>query len=142
MKKKFSAVSLLIACILLTVLFLRSDYFERHFGYQSDEKIRFYVMLDGELISHENYSITGGLDIDPVRLDEYGYYSDGEYGQRYYRLHMDDRTADFFLENVNDWWRTSVILYLDSESEEISQLNIIYNTESKYAESRRLTWNS
>ena len=73
MKKKIKRIIVLLICMLLTVLFLGSDYFDRHYGYQSNEKIRFYVMLDGELLSCEQYSISGGLDIDPVLLDEYGY---------------------------------------------------------------------
>ena len=141
MKKKIKRIAVMLICLLLAILFLGSDYFDRHHGYQSDEKIRFYVMLDGELLSCEQYSISGGLDVDPVLLDEYGYYSKGEYGQRGYRLSMNGRTANFYLENVNDWWRTSVILYLDSDSDAISQLNIVYNSKGKTAESRKFAWN-
>ena len=141
MKKKIKRTAVLLLCLLLAALFLSSDYFKRHYGYQSNEKIRFYVLLDGELLSHEQYSISGGLDVDPVLLDEYGYYSKGEYGQRGYQLSMNGRTADFWLENVNDWWRTSVILYLDSDSDSISQLNIVYNGKGKTAESRQFAWN-
>lgn len=124
---------------------VHTDWFRRNYAYYGD-CIHIYLYEDGRLLETEEYDISMvewwhheelGNSFTENRLD---YSLQGDYGTFYFILKYQGREAQFFLENVNDWWRTNINLHIDTYSDTIRQTNIVWNNDPAFADSFILEW--
>lgn len=145
MNKKLVAVLILALLIVFYVGIVQTDWFQRNYAYFGDH-IHIYVYQDGVILP------TGDYEIDLMeewyyekkgRLfteNKWGYSIKGDYGTLRLTLKYQGREAEFFLENVNDWWRTNINLYIDTYSDTVRQTNIVWNNDPAFADSFTLQW--
>lgn len=124
---------------------LNSDWFQRHYGYYGD-CIQIYAYEDGRLMETQEYEINllEGWFYEkhgnPFSKNRWSYSLGGEYGTFCFTLKWQGREAEFFLENVNDWWRTDINLYINTHQDVIQQTNIVWNNNPAFADAFELEW--
>lgn len=145
MKKLLSSIVILAFGIALCVGIMHTDWFQRNYAYYGD-CIHIYVYEDGELLETEDYEIIlqewwhyEELD-NPFTENRWDYSLKGDYGTFCFLLNYQGREAEFFLENLNDWWRTNINLYIDTNANQVYQTNIVWNNEPEVADSFILQW--
>ena len=138
---------LLCVCLIMVFLYVAvKDFCSRHYAFDgySDRITVFLFGASAEKpIATDEYILNcnGNYACDHLQKSHNFYSMNGDYGTYFFRLQYKDKTASFFLENTNDWWRTIILLRLsDDGGTEIQQMNIIYNNNPPFVESRLIEW--
>ena len=160
MKRRNIAIA--VAALALFLLYRFVSYvlvepFQRHYafsGYPDRITLFLYSGEDADLLySNEDIDsiptsdyklILNGSDANyqgPIKDHGDCYSLTGDYGTYYFTLTWQGRTADFYLENVNDWWRTVILLRLRDDGRGLEQINCVYNTNPPGMEVFMIDWN-
>lgn len=129
------------------ILHIYGDWFQRHCGFSGyPDRITLFLYSDEseKPIPTYDYELTlCGSDQDflgPVKDRGKSYSLSGDYGTYYFTLTYQEKTAHFFLENLNNWWRTAVLLRLREDGQGIQQVNCLYNTDPPGIEIYMIDW--
>jgi len=134
------AVLVIAAITLACIGVLNCDWFRRHYAYYGD-RIQIYAYEDGKILDTDAYSIDfieeWYWDM-PLEKNRWSYSLEGDYGTFWFILNWQGKSAEFFLENVNDWWRTNIHLHIDTNSDTVQQTNSVWNNDPAFADSFEL----
>ena len=118
-------------------------YIRRHYSFDgySDSITIFLLRDDEELpLPTDQYSVNAYGD-HAIHRNENSYSMRGDYGTYFYTLCYQGKTASFFLENANDWWRTMIVLHIRGNDSLIEQTNCIFNNNPPFLEKQTVEWN-
>lgn len=140
--KRFLKIAAVVAvCVAAFIAYTHTDYYVRHHGYGDVDQIHIFAVLDGAPLPTSQYAIDGGLDgVETVQKNEGNYSLPGDYGLYRFALTWNGKHADFYLENVNDWWRTNIVLNIRSDETTIEQMNDVYNNNPPFIDVRTIQW--
>ncbi len=145
--KRF-AIGLMAAVIVIALFFcVFGDWFQRHNGFSGyPDRITVFLYSDENPIPTSDYELTlygsDQIDMGPVRDRGKCWSLSGDYGTYDFALTYQGKTASFFLENTNDWWRTVVLLRLREDGKGLEQINCVYNTNPPWMEVYMIDWDS
>lgn len=128
-----------VLSVALCVGILHTAWFQRNYAYYGD-RISISAYVDGVLLEPGAYEIAFDGEGDVLRETPLGYSLPGDYGTYWFTLHWQGRETSFFLENVNDWWRTNINLYIDTHKGTVQQTNTVWNNDPAFADSFTLEW--
>ncbi len=138
--------------VLVTLFILRCgayfdfDWFKRHYGMGFSDRMNITVVLNGKALPPSSYTLTytiHGEDGDPrpANRTKAGYSIDSGYGVYLLSLVLDEHMIGFFVENLNNWWRTDIRLDVTDNSDgtvTIVQTEDVINDDAQLTHTR--TW--
>ena len=150
MKRRIIAIAIAAAMLFLLyrfVSYVLIEPFQRHYAFSGyPDRITLFLYSDEseDPIPTSDYELKLiGSDADyqgPIKDRGKRYSLTGDYGTYYFTLTYQGKTAFFYLENVNDWWRTAVLLRLRADGQGIQQVNCLYNTNPPGIEIYTIDW--
>jgi len=148
-KNKMKVLVMLVVIIIGIVagccFVYNTDWFQRHYAYYGD-CIQIYAYEDGRLLETTEYEISllewwyYEKNGNPFSQNKWSYSLGGECGTFRFTLKWKGCETEFFLENVNDWWRTDINLYIDTQRDVVRQTNVVWNNNPAFADAFVLEW--